>query len=906
MRSAPLIVFAATLVAAAEPVVVAPTDARIRVRGNFQQQAFSFWTDGLLGDWFIAPQSGKVTLTVTASGRAEDGLGPQLGVERIPPVGEPEPLGMIQLEGGGQRDYTFEFETAAGFCGLQFRHLNRVGGGEPPQLRHLLLSKLTVDGLVLAQRTRSAWWLFSRPAAPLGAAAVDVAAELDLRFDPSTAVWQVRTPDGQQQLRSVRPVLAVRGVPTDLERYRVTSEVTVVEDSPVGPARRLMSRYQRDGALAVDYTLWVSTDRPELAAQVDLVNQSGQPLTVDAIAPLAADVVALPGTPARWTALSDGKPNNEPYHRLQPVAAGELEGWWYLALRDDESHRSLVLGSLTNKRGLGRFVLGAVDGQVQAAAVCDYESIVLPPGDRILGEPQFLHFGRTGSDGLDRLGTLIAKAHDIDLRRDHPIDPDTALGQSLFTTWNGYGSAVVKGFEYHFDHSKGDQAFMDPAWIRANQVEFRELGLTAYGYGVPANTGGTTTPLVRRYGEPDFWSKSLRQIRDEHPEYYVDGRIDFSNPAVVEFERQRVAGAFAGKRQVLRYSWDFTNDWRKLRGQHDSSQTSAQTFRNAMSLWRDAAQQHPEGAYGYVWMNVVGLCYDLVDVIHIGHDSDQGYYGPSGLTFTQGLVRQIAGRAHLNGKVWWNSPDSYHVYVGGLYSLAQARTHASFCSLAGNLVHLGEPFTDETIPRDRLNIIRRVSPTTADVAHPVDLFEHAVPQLWDLPVHREFGDWHVVGLFNVDFDRSGDSLTQTVRFADLGLDPAADYLVYEFWSDRFLGVQQGEFTRTVPGPGCEVYAVVPATDHPTLVSTNRHVRQMALELRALAWDAEQRVLRGESIVVGADPYELRVWLPAGYRTRSAEFDGALATVTTAGAVARVKVTPQASGPVAWSVTFERP
>ena len=49
-----------------------------------------------------------------------------------------------------------------------------------------------------------------------------------------------------------------------------------------------------------------------------------------------------------------------------------------------------------------------------------------------------------------------------------------------------------------------------------------------------------------------------------------------------------------------------------------------------------------------------------------------------------------------------------------------------------------------------------------------------------------------------------------------------------------------------------------------LISTSRHVRQMAFDIKDLAWDGQQRVLRGTSRAVAGDPYQLRIYVPDGY------------------------------------------
>ena len=745
-----------------------------------------------------------------------------------------------------------------------------------------------------------------RSARPLASGRVESLSTRALRLDLDVGrgAWSVGLQDAACRLTQARPVFHIAGLPVDLGEYEAECSIGDEPNHKLGAFTTVKLSYRKRQALDIAYTLRVSRDEPYLIVRVDFANRTGRELTVSRVASVVAAGVTLGDDASQWSLIGDSKRFSEAYRLVRADQAEQFECWWYAAMKSRKSGRSVLVGNVTNHKGLGRFlVLPGTKDSLRLVAYSDYEGVVMPPGARVRGEEVLIHFGRRGTDSLDRFGELIATAHDIDLMKQHPINPYVPETLGLFTALNNYGSAVVRGFDYKHDRSKGPQAFMDPAWTRASRKKLRELGLHHYGFGARGKVRGAPTPLARRYGNPDFWFKEAQKIAAEHPEYYINGRIDFSNPAVQEFERQRVERAFRDTTKIIRYGWDFADRWQKLPGQHDPFMTSAETYHIAMGIWRKAARKHPMGAYAFVWMNSVGMSYDTCDAIHIGADSDQGYYG-RGCTFTQGLTRQISGRYFYNGRVWWNSPDSFHVYCGGIYSYQQAKVHASFCAISGNLVHLGEPFPDEDIPEDRLEIIRRVAPITHDVSTAVDLFEHCPARLWNLSVRRAFGEWNVVGLFNVDYGRKGEAITQRVAFEDLGLSPEKDYLVYEFWSRRFLGVLRGGFSRTLEAPDCEVYAIVEKRSHPVLVSTSRHVRHMAYDVLALKWDAATATLSGTSKVVGNDPYQLRVFVPQGYALAQTTAEDLPAKTARVGPILTVDLRPAVDRDLAWSLRFE--
>jgi hypothetical protein len=105
-------------------------------------------------------------------------------------------------------------------------------------------------------------------------------------------------------------------------------------------------------------------------------------------------------------------------------------------------------------------------------------------------------------------------------------------------------------------------------------------------------------------------------------------------------------------------------------------------------------------------------------------------------------------------------------------------------------------------------------------------------------------------------------------------------------------------------------------DHPTVLSTSRHVTQGAIDLVAEHWDAARRTLTGASRVVRHDPYELRLlscWsdvpTPAWRAKRvtlTAEdaAAGATAVIDRQTDLTVVRIETPVSGTIHWSVEYE--
>jgi len=185
------------------------------------------------------------------------------------------------------------------------------------------------------------------------------------------------------------------------------------------------------------------------------------------------------------------------------------------------------------------------------------------------------------------------------------------------------------------------------------------------------------------------------------------------------------------------------------------------------------------------------------------------------------------------------------------------------------------------------------------------------PIWWMLEIDRPFEHWSVLARFNwrklaLHWGRE-DRPAEEVRFADLGLSDREDYLVYEFWSRRFLGKHRGSFTAPAQkrDNGLQVFAIREAREHPWVISTTRHISQGGVSLLAEAWDERGRVLSGRSAVIVGDPYILTIHLPAGFRLASVEVVGEKVEIANQGETATARIVPSATKTVQWKMAFTR-
>jgi hypothetical protein len=203
------------------------------------------------------------------------------------------------------------------------------------------------------------------------------------------------------------------------------------------------------------------------------------------------------------------------------------------------------------------------------------------------------------------------------------------------------------------------------------------------------------------------------------------------------------------------------------------------------------------------------------------------------------------------------------------------------------------------LPPERLDLLKRCLTSHRATARPVDLFETNQPRIWTARDDRLC----VLGLFNWKEKEADEIACDVTR---LGLDRAQAHVAFDYWADAFVEPFRGTLKQSLPAATCRVLAVRPVTDHPQLLSTSRHITQGLIDVVEEKWDAAAKTLSGKSRVVGGDPYEMRIALPAkgNWKAGSATADAGTIKVGKAEERGvRVTIDCPASREVRWTVKF---
>jgi len=383
---------------------------------------------------------------------------------------------------------------------------------------------------------------------------------------------------------------------------------------------------------------------------------------------------------------------------------------------------------------------------------------------------------------------------------------------------------------------------------------------------------------------------------------WVDFSLDASNPAAVDAV---VRPVYRGLREM---GWEYfkLDALRHLRyeGYNAHSDYFRRQGTDLVAAFRDYVRAvREEIGRGVFLLGCWGIRPELIGLI------DGCRIGTDGFSY--------AGLAQFNSwnnVVWRNDPDHIELKDDRYRSLTVTSLTGSVLLLTDKPAVYRTPAVEAarraapvlwTLPGQvfdvdpsRSDLLERVeTEVSGSGPRPFDAGQVPACDLYLLEVVKPFENWVVLG-------RTGESVRE-VRFADLGLDPAREYLVFEFWSKSLLGAFSGSFIPGPLNPDFKVQALClrERQPRPQLVATNRHLSCGGLELAELRWDG--LALKGKSRLVGGDPYEIYVTEPPGFTFLGVEAEGArpVGTERRPGLV-KVRLLSQGGGDVGWTLRFK--
>jgi len=266
----------------------------------------------------------------------------------------------------------------------------------------------------------------------------------------------------------------------------------------------------------------------------------------------------------------------------------------------------------------------------------------------------------------------------------------------------------------------------------------------------------------------------------------------------------------------------------------------------------------------------------------------------------ENLLNQ-AGRTHnqifAHNIVFYADPDT--LMVNDALTLEEARLSTVVVSLPGQMMFSGDKLAE--LPMERMRLLQQALPPVADI-HPVNLYPifHLLP-VWDLKVRRDWASYDVIALFNWEDEEAEVGFD----FAEVGLDPHQDCVMYEFWTEQYVGKVNGGFSCKIPPHAVRLFAVHRAQDHPQFLSSDRHITQGAVDVKSVSWQDGKLTAKLE--LVGGFPTTFRFTVPEGMRVKSVSAGDQVNVETRSeadGRVLAVKLGTETSQTVELSADFQ--
>lgn len=404
---------------------------------------------------------------------------------------------------------------------------------------------------------------------------------------------------------------------------------------------------------------------------------------------------------------------------------------------------------------------------------------------------------------------------------------------------------------------------------------------TSAKFGAGMHDRGTLAfTYVQPVVQPPKWGNRISlDFRESHSGWLLNkdvamGGLDYSLPAVQEYVRSRF-GALRGHIDGLMVDycddlWMMTMRGRaaedrlgRTRWEQIPADVGCVEFADkrmtATAFYRTFFRCVKDGLGPDSWLHERLLCQPdndlllgIADSQRTEHDSNQ---------ITPDLVSRSGLRWYKNRVVLAYDMDSKELTsawkIKGWTGSDQdgRRMMLTMAYVAASRLLLANSF--RTLDTATLHDLERTFPypTEPRSARPVDAFVHdGWPRVYDFAVTP---DWHQVTLFNNTLPTRKETITVPLAgdTADgaLRLEFGAEYHVYDFWNNKYVGTVKGsgELTQILRPGEARMLSVRKVQNHPQVISTNRHLMQGHLDLSNVKW--ENNNLSGKAKVVGGDP-----------------------------------------------------
>ena len=558
--------------------------------------------------------------------------------------------------------------------------------------------------------------------------------------------------------------------------------------------------------------------------------------------------------------------------QAHPITEGSSRTVW--ELYNPAAGRALLVGFDTFERWMGTIetTFTAGSGMTRWALAFDGGDLPLAPGEELTLESVVWMIDADPWRLLERWGEHVQRKHDIRPPASSPVS---------WCSWYPYRLTVSE--DAVLANARIAAARLKPLGLSVMEVdlgweqgwlpsEYRENDQFAHGLKWLSGRLAEYGLALGAWNAP-FSISEFQAEAKEHPEWLLpdeDGKpavegtwfwephgavhvLDLTHPGAQAWLRENITSL--GERGVRYLKCDFITSVHdaRLRRRHNPRIIGGAGFeagRLGARIIRDAlCAVHPDALI----LNCNGVEMPGVGVFPLQYTCyDTGNTGYVGWRHLRDVYATVACHLYKQGR--WGVIQPSCLCVGPPGTLEEARVRATATFLCGGEVNISDDLT--RLPEERWQVLLATLPPLGKPAKPIDLFDGDYPSIWHVRVEADWDAWDLVGLFNFDLPSgrlygqgmpcpyAPDARSFRIPLERLGLDPAAAYWTYEFWSGAFLGEVRGALELAFFGPAIKLIALRAARPHPWVVGTGFH-QSAGAELHRVRWGESATALRGE-------------------------------------------------------------
>ncbi|HLD29486.1 MAG TPA: hypothetical protein VJC03_04025, partial [bacterium] len=221
-------------------------------------------------------------------------------------------------------------------------------------------------------------------------------------------------------------------------------------------------------------------------------------------------------------------------------------------------------------------------------------------------------------------------------------------------------------------------------------------------------------------------------------------------------------------------------------------------------------------------------------------------------------LRNTVLRSAMNQRIWINDADNMLVRGDKSHlTRDEINTQMLITSMMGGLFIVGDDY-HALLPAEKA-LIKKFIPSGIDGVL-LDTLDDKLPSVYHIrrnDIQKGLGEWHLAGLFNL---QDSEKIVK-IDPKKLGLDQKKKYHVYEYFSDRYMGICDLDiFSIKLKSHASALLMIKEATDQPQLISSSFHFTQGHQEIEK--FEAKEDRISIKMKYPGRNEGSLKIWLPS--------------------------------------------